>query len=77
MRGCPDQTAIEGWGSYGAASDRRWLAPLLETLVRAEPNTIALMAVDERSFHTLKMCAQRPRRLLSTSLDSGHGKAKY
>ena len=31
------RTAIEGWGNYGAASDRRWLEPLLGIVVRAEP----------------------------------------
>jgi hypothetical protein len=32
------RTAIESWGNYGAASDRRWLEPLLEIVVRAEPS---------------------------------------
>jgi hypothetical protein len=31
------RTAIESWGNYGATSDRRWLEPLLEIVVRAEP----------------------------------------
>lgn len=31
------RTAIEGWGNYGADSDRKWLEPLLQIVLRAEP----------------------------------------
>ena len=31
------KAAIETWGSYGAASDRRWLEPLIEALFAAGP----------------------------------------
>jgi hypothetical protein len=31
------RVAIETWDNYGAASDRRWLEPLIEVLYSAEP----------------------------------------
>lgn len=31
------KAAIETWGSYGVTTDRRWLEPLLELIIRAEP----------------------------------------
>ncbi len=33
------KAAIETWGNYGAAADRRWLEPLLEFLFPAMPQT--------------------------------------
>jgi hypothetical protein len=32
------KAAIETWSNYGAASDRRWLEPLVEALFSAEAN---------------------------------------
>ncbi|MBY0373188.1 MAG: hypothetical protein K2Q23_04290 [Bryobacteraceae bacterium] len=32
-----NEAAIETWAAYGAAADRRWLEPLIETLLSPEP----------------------------------------
>ena len=31
------KAAVETWGNYGAAPDRRWLEPLIEALFPADP----------------------------------------
>src|ERR1035437_6901688 len=48
------QAAIETWDSYGAAADRRWLQPLVETLFSPELQLRKETAPVQRSGSTFQ-----------------------